>query len=680
MNSPSARQPHVLATGINNSQSLPVDPTRTLVQSGLDMPIRWAEQNQQGPRNGDYTYSGYIDPGAEGRIVRYQYQRLEDVNAIRLIKLLPGDPDTEILASMIQVKRDFPDYRALSYVWGGEPPRETLKVYERSNWWLLNIHPIAHNALRHLRKRDSPVYIWVDSICINQQDNYERSAQVLRMGQTYTEASSVIVWLDPGTSDTSDNDNPIALITELLDISNFDRVVQEESNKKRWQALEDLLRNKWFTRLWVFQEVACAKRADLYWGKSSISWEDFADIIAALASRVDRFSNLQANAAFLNPGYAYRRLPAPTLVNICNSLFWKSGKGDIISRRYSLETLVSTLVQFESNDPRDSIYGLLALAKMDQPTRDFDLDYGKKFQDVYFDFVALCVKQSGSLDIICRHWAPIRNQKKANRLERPSDNLPSWVLTSLGSPFATYDDPNNNNRLYGDSLVGLPDRNWYNAALERPAEAQFSKVEHRNGTIRILQVVGIEIAKISAIGGHASKGIVQSEWLDMAGLPSQNVGLEASVSFDQLWRTLVADRDEEGNKAPRWYGRAFLECIQTPSQDMDIDTQKWINSSHTPTLVKDFLRRVQSVIWNRRFFTTDRGGVGLAPRQAKEGDSICILFGCSVPVLLRRHEVEEGPYYQLIGEAYLHEMMDGQAFWRKSEEEIMKDSKIFMIH
>jgi hypothetical protein len=55
---------------------------------------------------------------------------------------------------------------------------------------------------------------------------------------------------------------------------------------------------------------------------------------------------------------------------------------------------------------------------------------------------------------------------------------------------------------------------------------------------------------------------------------------------------------------------------------------------------------VGSTLMNRALFVSEMGWVGLVPRWAEPGDLICILFGCKVPVVLRRRE----DYYQYIGE------------------------------
>ena len=59
---------------------------------------------------------------------------------------------------------------------------------------------ITHNlaiALRHLRHAKKPRILWIDALCINQDDLPERSAEVLEMGSIYSNARQVIVWLGP---------------------------------------------------------------------------------------------------------------------------------------------------------------------------------------------------------------------------------------------------------------------------------------------------------------------------------------------------------------------------------------------------------------------------------------------------------------------------------------------------
>ena len=80
----------------------------------------------------------------------------------------------------------------------------------------------------------------------------------------------------------------------------------------------------------------------------------------------------------------------------------------------------------------------------------------------------------------------------------------------------------------------------------------------------------------------------------------------------------------------------------------------------------EFLKRVQAVIWNKKFFKS-QGEIrkkplfGLAPESARGGDVICVLLGCSVPVILRPCHSLRRDYFEFVGEAYVYGIMDGEA-------------------
>lgn len=103
----------------------------------------------------------------------------------------------------------------------------------------------------------------------------------------------------------------------------------------------------------------------------------------------------------------------------------------------------------------------------------------------------------------------------------------------------------------------------------------------------------------------------------------------------------------------------------------------------------EFLRRVQATTWNRRFMVTERDSIGFAPPEAVVGDMIVLLWGCSVPVILRELEprktradgqMDDGKY-KLIGECYIHGIMKGEFLEKNMGIESMKDesNRVFDI-
>ncbi|KAI1082833.1 hypothetical protein F5B20DRAFT_530584 [Whalleya microplaca] len=62
----------------------------------------------------------------------------------------------------------------------------------------------------------------------------------------------------------------------------------------------------------------------------------------------------------------------------------------------------------------------------------------------------------------------------------------------------------------------------------------------------------------------------------------------------------------------------------------------------------------------RKFFITEKGYFGLAPAGAKSGDKIAILWGSSTPFVLRSSEIPDDPRWTILGETYVHGIMEGE--------------------
>ena len=131
----------------------------------------------------------------------HQYSAFLHDDSIRLLKLLPtGDGLSEHgLICALEDRRlsDDPSYEALSYTWGQPIFSEFLHTHNGT----LNITENLALALRRLRLKDRVRYLWVDAVCINQDDTTEKSQQVAMMGLIYKTARQVICWL--GQSDES---------------------------------------------------------------------------------------------------------------------------------------------------------------------------------------------------------------------------------------------------------------------------------------------------------------------------------------------------------------------------------------------------------------------------------------------------------------------------------------------
>lgn len=111
--------------------------------------------------------------------------------------------DTPLAGRLRTVKlHDSPSFTALSYVWGDgtKPPKQIVCGPDGAT---LDITENCHAALEQIRKRYGAISIWVDSICINQQDEAEKVSQIPLMGDIYTWATVVYVWLGEETESSN---------------------------------------------------------------------------------------------------------------------------------------------------------------------------------------------------------------------------------------------------------------------------------------------------------------------------------------------------------------------------------------------------------------------------------------------------------------------------------------------
>lgn len=106
--------------------------------------------------------------------------------------------------------------------------------------------------------------LWIDQICIQQNDEEEKAAQVKMMNQVYSRANSVIVWLgeSPEEMDLAlssvdsiqrglDDIGQTALITR----DNFEKYGLPPVSSPVWTVLKAIFSSTWFERLWTLQEL-----------------------------------------------------------------------------------------------------------------------------------------------------------------------------------------------------------------------------------------------------------------------------------------------------------------------------------------------------------------------------------------------------------------------------------------
>jgi hypothetical protein len=437
-------------------------------------------------------------------------------------------------------------------------------------------------------------------------------------------------------------------------------------------------------------------------------------------------------------------LGAKVLVDAISKTIRRSLDDGRFEPTLTLGELVCNLTPVETSDPRDTIFAVLNISResLGAMTR-YQTDivpprpsYTKGLVEVYTDFLEWMVHSEQSMDIVCRQWAPPERSIPLGTNNVKS--LPGWIQSIRKSPWeAQNQGRGHHGRTKADSLMEDPGRRRYNASYGKRPEVRFgnrlpivsspyrrvatqrrcssapaaprevpsddwarvehlwARAEHLHGVPRshILSVKGMEMGTIRWTAEPVANGVIERKCLEKAGwkIPDES---ESNVDRlpDKLWRTLVADRTAEGDNPPFWYHRAALismAMVVLSDPNRHFDTREPLDVSadkRPPQIVAEYLKGVQAVTWNRIFIegaptaANSEPLFGLAPPDTKENDRVCILFGCSVPCILRPCKSENGTqYFEFVGEAYIYGRMDGEALSTLSTDELKAQTKVFQI-
>lgn len=402
------------------------------------------------------------------------------------------------------------------------------------------------------------------------------------------------------------------------------------------------------------------------------------------------------------------QLGANRLVHFRSSLFRLNEHGDVVGLMFTLCELVAYLLSYEASEPRDFIYAIWSLAQDIDPTNvpaattssvngnhfipemsrqrapTLNIEYEQKFVVVCKQFLEFTVPQAEghNLDILLRAWFP-QNMLKAEEKE----NLPSWVPILTGAAFERTEVKYAPGvfkivRVNSDPLVGQYFRgrhgSSYNACQIPRAHEDEWKFNHDSCEDNSIFLTGFVLDVIGEIKDASQGGNITADWLTLGGWSN---GATSDSVIDRLCRTLVADRGPDGTHTLQYYRKAFEQAVKASGGGSINVTNLMVRDR---PILNEFLRRIKAVVTNRRMFKGefDSENLGLAPEKAQTGDcecwpiklslfviganvmwclDVCIIRGMSVPVVLRPANTENRTHYEMIGECYVHTMMDGRA-------------------
>ncbi|KAK4497073.1 hypothetical protein PRZ48_011522 [Zasmidium cellare] len=310
---------------------------------------------------------------------------------IRLLRIEDGLEDDEIAVTLQTWNlNDTPDYYAVSYTWG-----EELSQIISVNGQSFPVRRNCHYALWQVRLHHPGEFIWIDSICINQDDPEERKCQVSIMEKIYTRALWTLACIGPHENNSEilvrslkqmKDINRKAAQADGVSVDDIDASVHDPGGylyRRRWhpwvhgldegflidfrKSLVAFARRAYWTRLWIVQEVAMPKgRGQLFFGNAVFSWGDIELILQLIGGGENDQGFLTATPTALwgDDGLA-DVLPA---FQVIESL-WR------FDTNLYIDSVLSATFASKCSDPRDHIYGVLCLIQWKQGQTPIVPDY-----------------------------------------------------------------------------------------------------------------------------------------------------------------------------------------------------------------------------------------------------------------------------------------------------------------
>lgn len=607
-------------------------------------------------------------------------------------------------------------YIALSYVWGLETSQTPLLVNGIDFKATANLFDflVRYRKISYVvpQWELASLPMWIDAVCINQDDVPERNSQVQMMGSIYRSATKTISWLGPddGGSETAvkilrnifPRVNESIRRGDLLAWLNPDQADLWQKNGQRtdrstftsgnnfWDCCKELLSRAYFSRSWITQELVLSRNVVVLCGQQTLPlialwviWEWLLRIEGLLCpARVD-----PGLWSLLSSREGRRLLGWGALNKLPNLMELMRGSKDAPEQDLALiwhELVLHTRI-LQATDPRDKLYSVLGMLD-----RKFKPDYSASIEDVFCDFAKEYVYAEKRLSVL----REAGHGTFFGTPEHPRHRLfvPSWVPNwdALSKEFTWGQFYHGGYRLSADGNPRL--------SLQQAGDSQAERSEHPLKIVgRTLTARGLlcdSIAAVHRLGvDHESWTSFCEDYVSSRGEHSQYA--TGVPVLQALGRMIFLDRDPISKRnvdhltpAQELLRLCILGIILMGSPAQSV-VEKFGLTSH-PRLVEKFLGSAEparnllqlgelpkdivdvstlhgylpkltsdrlSLVLNYVAFWTSEGYLGWGPPGMSGGDASCVIIGCDVPVVLRR----VGDHYIHIGPCWVLGLMNGEA-------------------
>ena len=599
-------------------------------------------------------------------MARYKYRSLLNAGDIRLLIVLSRPCGKPLRCRFRHVSLNalpFP-YEAISYYWGDPVFDHVIYHVEETTKAISTLYVTKnlHDAVCNLRGNDEKACaVWIDGVCINQDDVDERNGQVRLMRHIYESATCTHIWLGEPA------DNTTVAIRMLKDLAgewkrqeeapNAEEIFQIPSTQllqwddKERASVSSFLHRPWFTRIWCVQEAASTPPAIAHCGTDRILYNDIVFIASRLHLKgaTNAFHNINALCRVEYPGIRQTQMVQH---------YWQMRHAGM---EVTLADILSWTQDLSFTNPRDRIYALLGLA-VDGEDPLLLPDYRLSPEEVFLRTATCLIVKRNSLELLYGLSLP-----------RLHSSLPSWV-------------PSFHGRKVVNSFHSVSEIAQFDACASRSPEVSLQR------NTKVLSVLGAVIDSVSATTDACFENVEAWKldtqetatgflsWVSQAENLSeilQPYTATAEPLEEAIWRTLCTDHTANGMApAPSYFGLCFRvwryeaerrlsntfessnhEVTAPAMQSLQTEiTERVPESFKNQKASTDFGQVMASTSVRQRFCVTKCGHVGKVPVNARVRDRICILFGGPVPFLLRPLSETED-MFELVGDCFVHGYM-----------------------
>lgn len=558
---------------------------------------------------------------------------------------------------------DDPAYLAVSYVWGDRSIVGHFESHRGGHGKRVPYNKVVFDIINTILARGTTLHLWIDALCINQQDLNERASQVAMMGIVYSKARQVIAFI--GEADEilitamdlilltanciwahgslSGFATPSELASLLSEIGPADR---------DWESIKGLTSRPWFRRLWVVQEIALGKDPVVVCGNHLFPWGALTRFID-FTSTVRKFPVVLYSAAYSTIDAFLTAVEClPNAIGISDA---RQSQSNDRREMPFIFSLVSLNANFDSTDTRDRIYALLGLNTVKKYKDVFSPDYEIKVEDLYVKVAREMIVKEDNIRFL--HFAGISYRR--------SLSLPSWVPDWTSLP---------KNLIQHMDLSGTLDQKGYTEihqsrfSFDPSSPLVLTLYGRVNDSIALITrdpypvlpaPRGRRYYKTTAPYMDAVMKLVHATHPESVGKPPHELPW-----LKQLMETLSATGSPLGDFFTQWHKEVvddlgtvrtwtvtevgfveFLERLRRWSCDRYAVPEKSVEES-------DFGNTFVNAATGRRFYVSSAGHFGLTAGDARVGDYVCTFEGHRVPFIVRPvNEVDMSKGVYLVGEA-----------------------------